>query len=62
MKSLLIVFLALLALGGCSQKADDTPQGVLTNNQTKALEQAKALESTLQDSVDARDQTIEQDQ
>lgn len=60
MKLLSIVLMALLCLGACSKKAEDKPQGVLTDAQKNTLEQAKAVEDKLKQADEERLKTLEE--
>ncbi len=60
MKLLSIFLMALLCLGACSKKADDKPQGVLTDTQKRALEQAKGVEDTLKKAEEERKKALEE--
>ncbi|WP_062066377.1 hypothetical protein [Cellvibrio sp. OA-2007] len=60
MKTLSFLALVIFALTACStdEKAAK-PEGILTETQTKALEQSKALEETLKKTEEERRKTLE---
>jgi len=60
MKTLMFLVLAIIVLAACS--ADEKPakpEGVLTEAQTKTLEQAKAVDETLKKAEEERRKTLE---
>jgi uncharacterized protein YcfL len=60
MKTLSLLALVIFALAACS--ADEKtakPEGVLTETQTKTLEQAKAVDETLKKAEEERRKTLE---
>lgn len=60
MRLISLLLSALFMLAACSaDEKTEKPEGVLTEPQTKAIEQAKAVEDTLQKAEEERRKTLE---
>lgn len=60
MKKISLLLLVVFALAACSaDEKSEKPQGVLTDTQTKALEQAKSVDDTLKKAEEERRKTLD---
>ena len=60
MKTLSFLMFVIFALAACSaDEKTEKPEGVLTETQTKTLEQAKAVDETLKTAEEERRKTLE---